>query len=636
MPASSSRGADGGISGAVFLSYASQDADAARRIADALRAAGVEVWFDREELRGGDAWDAKIRKQIRECALFVPLISAQSQARLEGYFRLEWKLAALRTQTMADAKPFLLPVAIDGIRESDAHVPEAFCTVQWTRLDGPDGVGPFCERVRTLLAAAATSDRSSPAPARGERQDAGLPARRRTAVRGWRLTALAGLGAALVGFVVWRLDWRSASLTEGPAGGVAARPAAEARELAERARRHFQGIFTRADLAIAEDLGRRATELDPTLALGWAVRAGANACYLMRGFVAGEAAQQRARDAQAFAAQALALNRDETEALIALGQVARFQGATEQAESFYRRVLKKEPENSFARRYVSIVLRTTGRAGEAIDFMQAAVRRHPRDTLAHYDLALAYAYGWNWPRAWESAEAALAIEPFPGALMLQVRLAYQWKGDVALMRRLLDRVDVTYRGEDDAVVWDMRCGLLERNPGRVLEAAGRTARNYLEESFIFPAPKAWYTAQAYRLDNKPALARQHWAMAAAVVRERMAADPQNLDLRLKHAVTLAWLKETASAQAELATIEEAWREQLNADRAWDLASFYAALGDAARAVPLLRQALHAGTGIAPLTLSQLKLDPWWDEIRTAPEFAELVATARPLPPPARP
>ena len=31
---------------AVFLSYASQDADAARRIGETLRAAGVEVWID--------------------------------------------------------------------------------------------------------------------------------------------------------------------------------------------------------------------------------------------------------------------------------------------------------------------------------------------------------------------------------------------------------------------------------------------------------------------------------------------------------------------------------------------------------------------------------------------------------------
>ncbi len=37
---------------AVFLSYASQDADAARKICEALRAAGVAVWFDQSELRG--------------------------------------------------------------------------------------------------------------------------------------------------------------------------------------------------------------------------------------------------------------------------------------------------------------------------------------------------------------------------------------------------------------------------------------------------------------------------------------------------------------------------------------------------------------------------------------------------------
>ena len=81
------------LSGAVFLSYASQDAEAAARICEALRAAGIEVWLDQSELRGGDAWDRKIRKQIQGCALFVPVISANTQVRLEGYFRLEWRLA---------------------------------------------------------------------------------------------------------------------------------------------------------------------------------------------------------------------------------------------------------------------------------------------------------------------------------------------------------------------------------------------------------------------------------------------------------------------------------------------------------------------------------------------------------------
>ena len=136
---------------AVFLSYASQDAEAAQRICDALRTAGIQVWFDQSELRGGDAWDRQIRKQIHDCALFMPLISAHSQARLEGYFRREWNLAAHRKHDMAAEKPFLVPVVIDGTPERGASVPEEFHELQWTRLPGGETPTAFVERVKRLL-----------------------------------------------------------------------------------------------------------------------------------------------------------------------------------------------------------------------------------------------------------------------------------------------------------------------------------------------------------------------------------------------------------------------------------------------------------------------------------------------------
>jgi TIR domain len=66
---------------AVFLSYASQDTEAARHLCNALAGAGIEVWFDQSELRGGEAWDALIRRQIRDCGLFVALVSANTNAR---------------------------------------------------------------------------------------------------------------------------------------------------------------------------------------------------------------------------------------------------------------------------------------------------------------------------------------------------------------------------------------------------------------------------------------------------------------------------------------------------------------------------------------------------------------------------
>jgi hypothetical protein len=70
--------------GAVFISYASEDSEAAARIAESLKAVGIEVWLDQSKLRGGEVWDHAITEQIHRCRLFMPLISADTEARAAG------------------------------------------------------------------------------------------------------------------------------------------------------------------------------------------------------------------------------------------------------------------------------------------------------------------------------------------------------------------------------------------------------------------------------------------------------------------------------------------------------------------------------------------------------------------------
>jgi TolB-like protein/Tfp pilus assembly protein PilF len=136
---------------AVFLSYASQDVEAAQRICEALRAAGIEVWFDKSELRGGDVWDQSIRRQIKSCALFIPVVSGHTHERAEGYFRLEWKLAVDRSHLITATKAFLLPVVIDDTPEEDEQVPDRFRELQWSRLPAGETPPAFVERVQRLL-----------------------------------------------------------------------------------------------------------------------------------------------------------------------------------------------------------------------------------------------------------------------------------------------------------------------------------------------------------------------------------------------------------------------------------------------------------------------------------------------------
>jgi len=160
----------------VFLSYASQDAEVAELIGESLRAAGIEVWFDRSELRGGDVWDQKIRQQIRDCALFLPVISANTAARGEGYFRVEWALAEQRAQRMARNRTFIVPVCVDGTPEGGADVPEAFTRVQWTRVPGGKVPAQFPARIAALLESHGTgTDAAAAAPASARASSAAVP-----------------------------------------------------------------------------------------------------------------------------------------------------------------------------------------------------------------------------------------------------------------------------------------------------------------------------------------------------------------------------------------------------------------------------------------------------------------------------
>jgi TolB-like protein/cytochrome c-type biogenesis protein CcmH/NrfG len=192
---------ESGSTRAVFLSYAREDTAAALRIAEALRSHGVEAWFDQNELRGGDAWDQKIRRQIRECTLFMPVISVHTQARHEGYFRREWKQAVERTHDMAEGVPFVVPVVVDETVDAGAVVPGEFLRVQWTRLPGALPTQEFVEQVKALLEGPRKAKAPSGTPfaaaelkATGSHPPRGIP--------GWVWGAVAGIGAAAIVYIL--------------------------------------------------------------------------------------------------------------------------------------------------------------------------------------------------------------------------------------------------------------------------------------------------------------------------------------------------------------------------------------------------------------------------------------------------
>ena len=143
---------------AFFISYASEDVGAARRLFEELKAIGGPVaWFDKSALKSGDSFDAKILDAIRRCACLLPLISRQTEARAEGYFRQEWREGVERSKSIQGRK-FLFPVVIDmdwdGAMSCYKLVPEEFRAVQYSHAPGGNIAdvlkAELAERLRTV------------------------------------------------------------------------------------------------------------------------------------------------------------------------------------------------------------------------------------------------------------------------------------------------------------------------------------------------------------------------------------------------------------------------------------------------------------------------------------------------------
>ena len=138
---------------AVFISYAREDLPAVQRLKAGLDAAGVRTWFDLDRLEGGDDYDRKIQRNIARCSYFVPVVSATTERRLEGYFRREWSYAIDRARNIAEGALFIVPVCIDDTDSGRAHVPDKFKALHITRLPGGDVTAEFAQHLKDFLTA---------------------------------------------------------------------------------------------------------------------------------------------------------------------------------------------------------------------------------------------------------------------------------------------------------------------------------------------------------------------------------------------------------------------------------------------------------------------------------------------------
>lgn len=122
----------------VFISYASENKEIAVKLFGEIKSIGLPVWLDKKELKPGDQWAGKIESNLRNCSIFLPLISEASiNADTERYFHKEWTLA-IKLQESAGSIDFpILPILIETIPGDTASIPLEFKSLHW--IEAPEG-----------------------------------------------------------------------------------------------------------------------------------------------------------------------------------------------------------------------------------------------------------------------------------------------------------------------------------------------------------------------------------------------------------------------------------------------------------------------------------------------------------------
>jgi len=170
--------------------------------------------------------------------------------------------------------------------------------------------------------------------------------------------------------------------------------------------------YTRDDLAEAEALLRRATELDPHLVSAWANLANCLFVQLYYGWTADAAA--RMDEAMHVARRAVAVDAADPTAQFALAWGYLFRGDHEAARVAGERAAELNPSLSAAHWVLGVALTGLGRADDGAAAIQEAIRLSPRDPSMRFyrqNLGIAHLMACRYEEAAECARRALALGP---------------------------------------------------------------------------------------------------------------------------------------------------------------------------------------------------------------------------------
>lgn len=130
----------------VFLLYASEDIDFARKLASDLKERGFNPWLDVEQITPGQIWQKSVMRALEESTVAIVLVSEHLSSK-KGFVQKELKVALETLQEQKQDMSPVIPVRID-----ESKVPEIFSHIHWVNFFEEGGIDRLVSGLNKIFA----------------------------------------------------------------------------------------------------------------------------------------------------------------------------------------------------------------------------------------------------------------------------------------------------------------------------------------------------------------------------------------------------------------------------------------------------------------------------------------------------
>ena len=384
----------------------------------------------------------------------------------------------------------------------------------------------------------------------------------------------------------------------------------------------------------AVDSYERAVQLDPNFALAWARLSGAHAFVY---FIPLDTAAAR-RDAAKRAlenAQKLQPNSPETQLALGYYQycVLRDYGL---AKSTFALVSKMLPSSSEAPKALGYIARREGNWDESIGYFEQALALDPCNMELLREAAWTHTGLRQFSAALKLHDRTLDITPNDPARMAEKAGTYQPEGNLQEAAKLLSEVNAQTPSQF-AFITKITQLRLERNLGEAIRSLQARLAQFRYDSEIEKINNQLWLALTQRLNGDTAGANVTAAQARSTLESLCKNQPDNALLAAGLSLANAVLgeKELALKEAERAiTLSPSIKDRMRGPACEEiLALVETMVGENSRAISTLTRLLQTPYSSwlysGPVTASLLRLDPFWDPLRSDPVFQKLCEEKQP-------